>query len=49
MGFDWENLNKMLYKMSWVTYQKEQQVEMVKSIFDQFANLGKSALTRFVN
>ena len=47
MGFDWENLSKMLYKMSWVTYNKDQQVEMVKEIFDQFASLGKSALTRF--
>ena len=47
MGFDWENLSKMLYKMSWVTYNKDQQVEMVKEIFDQFSSLGKSALTRF--
>ena len=46
MGFDWENLSKMLYKMSWVTYNKDQQVEMVKEIFDQFSSLGKSALTR---
>ena len=45
MGFDWENLQKMLYKMTWSSAKAVNQ-GYVKTIFGQFATLGKSALAR---
>merc|ERR1712228_52391 len=45
MGFDWENLSKLLYKMTWANY-KDTQIKYVTEIFTQFATLGKSALAR---
>jgi hypothetical protein len=45
MGFDWENLQKMLAKMEWSQY-KETNKRYVNEIFTQFATLGKSALAR---
>lgn len=45
MGFDWENLAKMLAKMEWSTY-KDTNKRYVSEIFKQFATLGKSALAR---
>ena len=46
MGFDWENLNKILYKFKWATGNKDLQIQYVNEIFAQFAKLGKSALAR---
>jgi hypothetical protein len=46
MGYDWENLNKMLYKFKWASGNKNLQIQYVNEIFKQFATLGKSALAR---